>query len=130
MLLTDNATPSLALASYTIRGLSRQWTEQSDGPALQTLAILMAYDQLDSPTQAVAKEVVSKNLNYLLGAYQDQTVNLWEEHQGFSFFARSVQLRCLQAIRVNAIGIPLANAIATTLEWGALCVAHSCASWL
>ena len=37
----NNATPSLALASYTIRGLSRQWTEQTDGPALQTLAILL-----------------------------------------------------------------------------------------
>jgi glucoamylase len=45
----NNATPSLALASYTIRGLSRQWTEQTDGPALETLAILRAYDQLDPP---------------------------------------------------------------------------------
>ena len=51
----NNATPSLALASYTIRGLSRQWTEQTDGPALQTLAILMAYDQLDTPTQAIRR---------------------------------------------------------------------------
>ena len=101
----NNATPSLALASYTIRGGSRQWTEQTDGPALQTLAILMAYDQLDTPTQGVAKDVINKNLNYLLGAYQEQTFNLWEEHQGFSFFARSVQLRCLQSIRANTVGI-------------------------
>ena len=32
-----------------------QWTEQTDGPALQTLAILMAYDQLDTPTQAIRR---------------------------------------------------------------------------
>ena len=99
----NNATPSFALASYTIRGLSREWTEQTDGPPLQTLAILMAYDQLDTPSQAVAKAVINKNLDYLLGAYQDQTFNLWEEHKGFSFFARSVQLRCLQAIKANAL---------------------------
>jgi len=72
----NDATPSLALASYTIRGLSRQWTEQTDGPALQTLAILTAYDQLDTTTQAVAKAVINNNLNYLLVAYQDQTFNL------------------------------------------------------
>jgi glucoamylase len=103
----NNATPSLALASYTIRGQSRQWTEQSDGPALQTLAILMAYSQLDTLTQARAKAVINNNLTYLLGAYQNQTFNLWEEHQGFSFFARSVQLRCFQAIKPNTIGIPV-----------------------
>jgi len=101
----NNATPSLGLASYTIRGLSRQWTDQSDGPALQTLAILMAYSQLDTPTQASAKAVINNNLNYLLGVYQNQTFNLWEEHQGLSFFARSVQLRCLRAIKANTIGI-------------------------
>ena len=83
----NNATPSLALASYTIRGLSREWTEQTDGPALQTLALLMAYDQLDPATQAVANAVINNNLNHLLGTYQDQTFNLWEEYKGFSFFA-------------------------------------------
>ena len=85
----NNATPSLALASYTIRGLSRQWTEQTDGPALQTLAFLSAYDQLDTSTQAIAKAVINKNLNYLLGAYQDQTFNLWEEHKGFPFSSKT-----------------------------------------
>jgi hypothetical protein len=35
----NNATPSVALASYTIRGLPREgWKQQADGPALQTLA--------------------------------------------------------------------------------------------
>src|SRR5260370_12135931 len=113
----NNATPSLALASYTIRGLSRQWTEQTDGPALQTLAILMAYDQLDTPTQAVAAAVINKNLAYLMGAYQDQTFNLWEEHKGFSFFARSVQLRCFQAIKGNSIGIPVPPGTDAPITW-------------
>jgi glucoamylase len=113
----NNATPSLALASYTIRGLSRQWTEQTDGPALQTLAILSAYDQLDTPTQAIAQAVINKNLNYLLGAYQDQTFNLWEEHKGFSFFARAVQLRCFQTIEANAIGIPVPPGTDAAISW-------------
>jgi glucoamylase len=112
-----NATPSLALASYTIRGLSRPWTEQTDGPALQTLAILMSWNQLDTPTQALATAVINNNLNYLLGAYQNQTVNLWEEHQGFSFFARSVQLRCFQAIQANTIGIPVPPGTAAAITW-------------
>jgi glucoamylase len=103
----NNATPSLALASYTIRGASRVWSEQTDGPALQTLAILMAWDQLDAPTQATATTVINNNVNYLIGAYPNQTVNLWEEHSGWSFFARSVQLRCFQAIQANTVGIPV-----------------------
>jgi glucoamylase len=113
----NNATPSLALASYTIQGLSRQWTEQTDGPALQTLAILGAYNQLDAPTQAVAATVINKNLDYLITAYQNQTFNLWEEHQGFSFFARSVQLRCFQAIKANAIGIPVPPGTDAAITW-------------
>ena len=113
----NNATPSLALASYTIRGQPRQWTEQADGPALQTLAILMAYDQLDIPTQATAKTVINKNLNYLLEAYQNQTFNLWEEHQGFSFFARSVQLRCIQTVKANTLGIPVPQGTDAAITW-------------
>ena len=125
--------PSLALASYTIRGLSRQWTEQTDGPALQTVAILEAYDQLDAPTQAVAVAVINKNLDYLVTAYQNQTFNLREEHLGFSFFARSVQLRCFQAIKANAIGIPVPPRtdaaitwLQTALQWHTLCIAFAC----
>jgi glucoamylase len=42
---------------------------------------------------------------------------LWEEHQGFSFFARSVQLRCFQAIEANAIGIPVPPGIDAAITW-------------
>jgi glucoamylase len=101
----DNAAPTLAHACFTIGGQPRPWTEQADGPALQTLAMLQAFPQLDKPTQAVAKKVIGKNLAFLLGAFQDATFNLWEEHSGYSFFASAVQLRCLQAISANSYGI-------------------------
>ncbi|SIO57722.1 glucoamylase [Singulisphaera sp. GP187] len=95
-----------ARASFTINGQPRQdWTDQNDGAALQTLAVLKAYDQLDAPTQAIAKQVINKNLNFLLQVYKDETFNLWEEHFAFSFFARSAQLKCFQAIQSNTIGI-------------------------
>ena len=75
-----------------INGTPRSWTDQTDGPALQTLAILQLYAQLDAATQATANAVIAANLNFLQNAYQGQTYNLWEEEYGASFFARSVQL--------------------------------------
>ena len=50
--------------------------------------MLQAFDQLDAATQATATAVINKNVEYLLTVYQDPTYNLWEEHQGLSFFAR------------------------------------------
>ncbi|MGA2075109.1 MAG: glycoside hydrolase family 15 protein [Terriglobia bacterium] len=99
-------------ASFSIAGLPRlDWTDQSDGPALQSLAILSAFSQLDAPTQVIAKNVITNNVNTLLNVFQNPTFNLWEERQGFSFFARSVQLRCFQAIKANTIGIAVPPAI-------------------
>jgi glucoamylase len=111
----DNAAPTLAHACFTIGGQPRPWTEQADGPALQTLAMLQAFPQLDKPTQAVAKKVIGKNLAFLLGAFQDPTFNLWEEHSGYSFFASAVQLRCLQAISANSYGISVPAGIADAI---------------
>src|SRR5579864_6315221 len=111
-----NATPTLAHAAFTIEGQSRpNWTEQSDGPALQTLAILQAWSQLDAATRTTAKDVIAKNLAYLLNEYGNPTQNLWEEVHGYSFFARSVQLRCFQAINGNALGIPVPNGVAAAI---------------
>ncbi len=108
----------IGFASYTIEGQPRpNWTEQSDGPALQTLAILRAYPQLDAPTQATAQTVIGKNLNYLLGVYQNPTFNLWEEQKGNSFFARSVQLQCFQAITANAFSIAVPAGVAAAVTW-------------
>jgi glucoamylase len=100
-----NATPTPAHACFTIEGQSRPWTEQSDGPALQTLALLQAYPQLDTATQALASQVMAKNISFLLEVYQNPTTNLWEEHSGYSFFARSAQLGCLQAVSACPAGI-------------------------
>ncbi len=105
-------------ASFFIDGTPRQqWTDQTDGPALQTLAILQLFSQLDAPTQTLANAVIAANLNFLQGAYQGETVNLWEEETGASFFARSVQLECFQAITGNTLGIPVPGWLSTAIPW-------------
>lgn len=119
----DNAAPTLAHACYTIEGQSRPWTDQSDGPALQTLAILQAFGQLDQATQQLAHEVIARNLSFLLGtgqgeaAYREQTFNLWEEHSGYSFFARATQLKCLRAIAANTLGIAVPPGTDEAIGW-------------
>jgi len=104
-------------ACYLINATPRNWTNQSDGPALQTLAILDLYPQLDEPAQAAARAVIAANLNFLSGAYQGATFNLWEEVYGASFFARAVQLRCLQAIAANTAGIDVPAFVADAVAW-------------
>jgi glucoamylase len=104
-------------ASCYINGTQRPWTNQTDGPALQTLALLAMYRQLDTPTQAIAVQLINANLNFLEGAYQGQTYNLWEEEYGYSFFARSAQLRCFQAVAANTIGITVPSWLPTALTW-------------
>ena len=107
--ICQNSGASIGHACYTIEGQPRPWSDQSDGPALQTLAILQAFSQLDPPTQATAQTIIAKNINYLLDVYQNQTTNLWEETYGYSFFARAVQLRCFQEYKNNQSGIPVTN---------------------
>ena len=104
-------------ASFLINGTPRNWTDQTDGPALQTLAILRLYAQLDAPTQATANAVIAANLNFLQNAYQGQTYNLWEEEYGASFFARSVQLQCFQAITANTAGIDVPAWLPAAIPW-------------
>ena len=104
-------------ASFYINGEQRPWTDQTDGPALQTVALLAMYRQLDPPTQAIAVQLVNANLNFLSSAYQGQTYNLWEEEYGYSFFARSAQLRCFQAIAANTIGVPVPAWLPDALAW-------------
>jgi len=103
--------------SFLINGAPRSWTDQADGPALQTLAILQLYAQLDAPTQATANAVIAANLNFLQNAYQGETYNLWEEEQGASFFARSVQLRCFQAIEANTAGVSIPDWLPAAISW-------------
>lgn len=116
-LCQQNAQPTLGHACFTVDGRPRPWTEQSDGPALQTIALLQAYGRLDPATRAVADGVIATNLGYLLGAYPNATFNLWEEHQGLSFFARSVQLRCFREIAANTLGIPVPAGVEAAVAW-------------
>ena len=104
-------------ASFLIDGSPRDWSDQTDGPALQTLAILQMYARLDTPTQAVANALIAANLTFLQNAYQGETVNLWEEESGASFFARSVQLKCFDAIAGNTLGIPVPGWLGTAIPW-------------
>jgi glucoamylase len=104
-------------ASFYINGTQRPWNNQSDGPALQTLALLAMYRQLDAPIQAIAVELIDANLSFLQGAYQGQTYNLWEEEYGYSFFARSAQLRCFRAIAANTVGIAVPGWLPAALTW-------------
>jgi glucoamylase len=105
-------------ASFFIDGTPRpDWTDQTDGPALQTLALLRLFSQLDAPTQAAATAVIAANLSFLQGAYQGVTVNLWEEETGASFFARAVQLQCFQAITANTLKIPVPGWLGTAIPW-------------
>ncbi|MDX6418590.1 MAG: glucoamylase [Trebonia sp.] len=104
-------------ASFYIDGTQRPWTDQADGPALQVIALVAVYRQLDAPTQAIAAQLIDANLAFLAGAYQGQTYNLWEEEYGYSFFARSAQLRCFQAIAANTIGITVPPWLPSALTW-------------
>ncbi len=104
-------------ASFYINGTQRPWTNQTDGPALQSLALLAMYPQLDAPAQAVAASLIVSNLNFLAGSYQGRTYNLWEEELGFSFFARSAQLRCFEAIAANTLGITVPDWLPAAITW-------------
>src|SRR5579863_9497797 len=104
-------------ASFYINGTQRPWTNQTDGPALQTLALLAMYGQLDPPAQATALTLIDANLSFLGGAYQGQTYNLWEEEYGYSFFARSAQLRCFQAVAANTAGIAVPGWLPAAMTW-------------
>jgi len=81
------------------------------------VAILAAFSQLDESTQQVATDLIGRNLEFLLGCYQDQTTNLWEEHIGFSFFARSVQLRCFREVAANTFGIRVPEGTTDAIAW-------------
>jgi glucoamylase len=104
-------------ASFYINGTQRPWTDQTDGPALQTVALLAMYSQLDAPTQAIAATLINANLTFLSGAYQGETFNLWEEEYGYSFFARSAQLRCFQAVAANTVGIAVPSWLPAAMTW-------------
>jgi glucoamylase len=113
----QNSGAPIDRACFLINGSAREWTDQSDGPALQTLALLRLFARLDASNQAIAKALIANNLSFLLGAYQSETFNLWEEHFGASFFARAVQLRCFQAVEANTLGVAVPAGLAAAVAW-------------
>ena len=109
---------TLAHACFTIEGQPRvPWVDQNDGPALQTLAVLQCYSQLDSASQDVARTVVAANVAFIVDYHRNPNYNLWEEVFGQSFFTRSVQLKCLLDLQANTVGIPVPNGVADAITW-------------
>jgi glucoamylase len=122
----SNAQPPLTKghACFNIAGDARPWTEQNDGPALQSITILAACEQLDPDTKKWAVDLVNSNVAFLLGVYQNPTTNLWEEHNGYSFFARSAQLRCLQEVQASTlIGLDKPAGLQPAIDWLRLALA-------
>ena len=109
--------PTIDRACYTIEGSPRPWSNQSDGPALQTSAALLAYGQLGTAGQQTARQVIATNVAFLLGSYQLPTTNLWEEVTGYSFFARAMQLRCFTDLMANTAGVPVPAGVAQAADW-------------
>jgi glucoamylase len=109
--------PNLGRACFTIEGQPRDWTDQNDGPALQTLAILASYTQLDAAAQDIGHAVVQRNLDFLMSRYRQPSYNLWEETYGQSFFTRAVQLRCLNEIAGNTLGFQVPAGIEDASSW-------------
>lgn len=116
----DDALTRLGYACFSVAGAWREWgappdvqhwSVQDDGPALQSLALLDCYEMLDDDAKPRALRLISRNVDYLLGqdpdssvpVYQQTTFSLWEEVRGHSYFARSVQLRCLEAVATSAL---------------------------
>jgi glucoamylase len=42
---------------------------------------------------------------------------VWEEEYGYSFFARSAQLRCFQAVAANTVGVAVPSWLPGALNW-------------
>lgn len=110
-------TRTLGCACYTVDGLPREWSDQSDGPALQTIAILDAFGVLDAAGQDAARRVIARNLDYLLQVYRAATTSLWEEVAGQSLFARSVQLECFRRITENDVEIAMPAGLDEAISW-------------
>jgi glucoamylase len=109
-------------------GFVNCWSPQSDGPALQTLAIHAYYNNLAGQVKTTAREVIERNLQFLLNAsddnvppgvpgYQSTTFSPWEEVRGYSFFARAAQLRCLLAIQANGFDITVPGGVDDAINW-------------
>src|SRR6266571_4091536 len=66
----------------------------------------------------IAVDLVNANVAFLLEAYKQPTTNLWEEHIGYSFFARAAQLRCFEEVLATSVaGINKPNELQPAVDW-------------
>ena len=123
----DTRWDNFARACFTLEGNPRPWSNQSDGPALQSLALLQAYRWVDDETRDTARDLIVANVDFLLSelpaggqnppSYRRPTTSPWEEESGSSFFARAVQLRCIQELKANTAGIPVPPGVEDAITW-------------
>jgi glucoamylase len=77
--------------AFLINGTPRNWTDQSDGPALQTLAILQLYAQLDAPTQATATALQAAGDQMLQAVvFHSDNLELSEQFDATTGYEKSV----------------------------------------
>jgi glucoamylase len=106
-------------ASYQVDGSARDWSDQKDGPALQSLAFVEAWPFLDGPSRATATRVAQRNLEETVAHWQDddQMFGPWEDVHGPSFFARAAQVRFLEEVSgTNTLGLNPPAAMDTALD--------------
>jgi glucoamylase len=90
------------------RAYTGHWSQQKDGPALQSLSFAAAWPHLDAPARAVATAVAQRNLDETVRAWADDdgVVGPWEDVSGPSFFARAAQVRFLDEVATaNVLGL-------------------------
>jgi glucoamylase len=109
----------LARGAWTMEATPRDWSDQNDGPALQTIAVLAAYDQLDGSVQVLARKVADTNVAFLLAndRYREPSTNLWEEVFGQSFFTTSAQLKCFRQMRANRVGLARPDGLSVAIDY-------------
>lgn len=78
-----------------------QWSRpQSDGPALQSLTLLLYFDRfresLSEPVKRKLVDVVERDLDYIVKNVDEKSFDPWEENFGYHFYNRMVQLSALQ----------------------------------
>jgi glucoamylase len=105
-------------AKFTIDGRPFEgWPLQSDGPALQTLALMRVLPLVAAPAQDTARAIADANTQFLLGAFNYETTSLWEEVKGNSFFARSVQLKCFRELKTQTLGMNAPAQLDDAIGW-------------
>ena len=120
-LCQDNAPADhFFLAAFNIDGSPRDgWTDQKDGPALQSLASVAAWPYLDDAAKTSAKKVAQRNLDETIKGRSDDTNKRgpWEDVIGPSFFARAAQIRFLEEVtKTNTLGLDVPAALKPALD--------------